>query len=136
MKDSMFKIEKTKSEDGEWELISFEKIDPEDEETVESPVMTFADDIKTSLRLGRYTLGNLSVDLVMMPLYGEKEDSVGLSFKIGNRRIDSHGVLRQADDTGIPTDREGSAIRLSSALPDDFYDWLEKLEKTMTWGTD
>jgi hypothetical protein len=89
--------------------------------------MSFSDDIQTVLRLGRYKYQNLVIELSSMPIYGEEDDSIALSFIIGDQRIDAHGIYRGDDGIAIPTDRKGSAIKLSNPLPDDFYEWLEKL---------
>jgi hypothetical protein len=124
---TMFEIKKSYTDDG-WEAWILEMTPvKEDEEQSAAPVMSFSDDIQTVLRLGRYKYQNLVIELSSMPIYGEEDDSIALSFIIGDQRIDAHGIYRGDDGIAIPTDRKGSAIKLSNPLPDDFYEWLEKL---------
>lgn len=132
----MFELYTYPCSDNTWELIVPEKTDDDrDEEPMGLGLsFSFADDIKTSLILGRYRCKNLVVDLVLTSIYGEAGESVALRFKIGDKVIDTHGVLRSDNATAIPTDRNGAAFRLSSPLPDDFYDWLKDLSSTMTWN--
>lgn len=132
----MFELYTYACDDNTWELIVPEKteVDHDDEPMDLGLSFSFANDIKTSLILGRYRYKNLAVDLVLTSIYDETDESVGLRFKIGDKVIDTHGVLRSDNATAIPTDRNGTAFRLSSPLPDDFYDWLKDLSSTMTWN--
>jgi hypothetical protein len=123
---TMFEIKKSTTSGG-WEEWLLEKTADESEKEEPAPVLSFSSDIQTSLRLGRYFYHNLVIELSSMPIYGEEEDSIALSFIIGDQRIDSHGIYRGDDGIAISTDRKGSAIKLSNPLPDDFYEWLEKL---------
>jgi hypothetical protein len=133
MTNLIFKINNTRTEDDIWELISFKKLNPETNNSNFVTSVNFDKEIKTRFLLGEYQYGNLIIELALMPLYNEKNDSVALCFNIGNDRINSHGVLYNDTETAIPTDRDGSAIHLSTVLPPDFYVWLKKLEKTMSW---
>ena len=123
----MFEIKKSYTDDS-WEAWILEKTPvKEDEEPSAAPVMSFSDDIQTVLRLGRYKYQNLVIELSSMPIYGEKDDSIALSFIIGDQRLDAHGIYKGENSIAIPTDRKGSAIKLSHPLPDYFYEWLEKV---------
>jgi hypothetical protein len=129
----MFALYTYACDDNTWELIAPEKTDNNCEEKPIGLSFSFADDIKTSLILGRFRCKNLVVDLMLTSIYGEVDESVALRFKIADKVVETHGVLRSDNATAIPTDRNGAAFRLSSPLPEDFYDWLENLSNTMTW---
>lgn len=128
----MFKIHNSTTEDG-WEEWSLEKVQHTEEQPDAGPVISFATELETRLMLGRYRYHNLTIELSMMPLYGERHDSACLSFIIGDQRIDTHGIYRKADAIEIPTDRDGTVVELSGPLPSDFYAWLQERERTMTW---
>ncbi|EAZ97689.1 hypothetical protein [Marinobacter sp. ELB17] len=135
---AMFELYTYACSDDTWELIVPEKteVDRDDEPMGLGLSFSFANDIKTSLILGRYQHKNLAVDLVLTRIYDEADESIAFRFKIGGKVVETHGVLRslRSDNaTAIPTDRNGTAFKLSSPLPDDFYDWLEDLSNTMTW---
>lgn len=120
----MFEIKKSKTLEG-WEEWSLEKIQEENEHEDQGPAMSFVNDIQNRLMLGRYKYHNLVVELSSMPIYGESDDSIALSFIIGDKRVDGHGLYKANDFIAVPTDRDGNAIKLSFMLPDDFYEWLE-----------
>lgn len=122
----MFEIKKLTTTGG-WEAWLLEKTANESEYAEPASVLSFSSDIQTRFRIGRYVYHNLVIELSSMPIYGEEEDSIALSFIIGDQRIDAHGIYRSDEGIAIPTDRKGSAIKLSNQLPDDFYEWLEKV---------
>jgi hypothetical protein len=126
----MFEIRKENTADG-WEQWILEKTTEQDNFDEQESVLSFSSDIQTRLRLGRYEYHNLVIELSSMPIYGEAEDSIALSFIIGNQRIDSHGIYKGKDSIAIPTDRNGGAVKLSNPLPDDFYEWLERSEEKL-----
>lgn len=118
-------------EGGDLTEITLTKIEPLITPSAEPIVMTFSNPINARVVLSRYDLGNLSVTCCLMMLHGK--DTVGLSFKIGDNEMDTHGVIFGTDITAIPTDFDGNAITLSTKLPESFEKWVRSLE-LLTWN--
>ena len=134
MGNRIFNIKKSPSEDSQWEIITFEKIKPtkENADHVDS-VITVISNVKVSLVLGQYQDKNLTIEVALMPVYSEKENSIALRFLFDGKKIESHALLKGETEIAIPLDREmNRLIHLVGVLPVDFDEWLKDVE-SLTW---
>lgn len=134
-KNKIFSIKREISGDRKWELISLNKLSPPiyDDEILSETEFSFTSEIKTAFMLGSFTYDAIVVEIGLMQVYGEQEDSAAFRFTIGDRSIDSHGVMRSSSATAIPLDRNGKAITISEPLPEEFFEWIEHIQSVSTW---